>query len=673
MGFSKTVLTRLAGRSLARLITHVGRTSDITYDPPDLLEKLARTHPCIVACWHGQFMMLSMLRPPGAKVAAMVARHGDAELIGEAMRAFDVELIRGAGAGDRKKDRGGAAALRGSVRALKDGASLVMTADIPPGPARVAGIGIVIIAQMSGRPIVPVAAATSRFKSLDTWSRMTVNLPYSKLVFAGGEPIHVPRDATPGMLEEFRAELEAGLNAAMERAYALANADITRATPLDQLAAKSPPPPGLPLRAYKTALSVLKSAAPALLNYRARKGKEDPLRRNERLGRPATPRPAGRLIWVHAASVGETNVALPVIEQLIERDSGVHVLLTTGTTTSAELAARRVPERTLHQYVPLDVAEYAETFLDHWKPDLAIFTESEIWPNLILTASGRGIPLVLMNARMSPRSMRRWRRHAHLGRPLFSRFSLVLAQNDRVARIIRFLGAPNVVLAGNLKIDSPPPPVNEDALVRLQDATKERVVFLAASTHPGEDEIVARSHAILRGTHPRLLTIIVPRHPERAGELKGRLQDLGFKTGQRRQTDVPAPDEEIFIADTIGELGTFYKLSPVAFIGGSLIAHGGQNPIEAVRSGTIVLAGPHTHNFHDLYEALKTAGGAFEVTTAEDLAAAAKDLLGDEPRRALAHANAERAVDKFSGAMARTLSALEPYLKCDTRAPSRAS
>ncbi len=673
MDLSKTLLTRLAGRSLARLITHVARTSDIAYDPPDLLEKLARTHPCVVACWHGQFMMLSLLRPPGAKIAAMVARHGDAELIGEAMRAFDVELIRGAGAGDRKKDRGGAAALRGSVRALKNGASLVMTADVPPGPARKAGTGIAIIAQMSGRSIVPVAAASSRFKSFDTWSRMTINLPYSKLVFAGGEPIPVPRDATPEMLEDIRVRLEVALNDAMKRAYKLANGDLTKATPLEQLAAESPPPPGMPLKVYKGLLSALRPATSTLLDYRARKGKEDPLRRNERLGRPKTPRPAGKLLWVHAASVGETNVALPVIEQLLKRDGGLHVLLTTGTTTSAALAARRMPERSLHQYVPLDVAEYAETFLDHWKPDLAIFTESEIWPNLILSASARGVPLVLMNARMSPRSMRRWRRHAKLGRQLFSRFSLVLAQTERVVRIIRFLGAPKVVAAGNLKIDTPPPAIDAVALEQLRQATRDRVLLLAASTHPGEEEIVARAHMILRETEPRLLTIIAPRHPERASDIKARLEEMGLKVELRSGARVPSRDADLYIADSIGELGTFYSLARVAFVGGSLIPHGGQNPIEAVRSGAVVIAGPNTHNFADLYAALKAAGGVFEVATAEEVAAVACRLINDDALHQATLAHAVAAIDSLSGAMEVTLSALEPYLRRETKAFDRAT
>jgi 3-deoxy-D-manno-octulosonic-acid transferase len=234
-------LNRLAGSALASMISLVKRTSRAVYEPENALVRLAGDHPCIVAVWHGQFMMSSGFRPsPETKVAAMVARHGDAELIGAAMARFGVELIRGAGAGGRRKDRGGAYALRQAVRYLKDGYSIVMTADVPPGPARRAGMGIVMMARLSGRPIVPCAAATSRFKSLNTWSRMTINLPGSKLAYVAGDPIWVPPDAGETELEVARAQLERALNAATARAYEIAGADLARATPHGTDAAAPP-------------------------------------------------------------------------------------------------------------------------------------------------------------------------------------------------------------------------------------------------------------------------------------------------------------------------------------------------------------------------------------------------------------------------------------------------
>jgi 3-deoxy-D-manno-octulosonic-acid transferase len=663
MADTKKTFVRLGGSGLASLIRLVARTSKRIYEPADLIDKLSETHPCIVACWHGQFMMVAGLRPDNVKVAAMVAKHGDAEFIGEAMRALDVELIRGAGAGSRRRDRGGASALRASLGALGNGYSLVMTADVPPGPARIAGAGIIAIARMSGRPIVPVAVASKHFASFDTWSRLTFNLPYSRLAFVTGDPIEVPAHADPDVLESKRLELEAALNAVTARAYELSGGDVGRATPLEVLAAASPPEPGPALKIYRAGTSLLRPAVPAFLNMRGRQGKEDATRRGERLGFAGRPRPAGQLVWMHAASVGEANAILPLIDRILAANPHVHILLTTGTTTSADIAGRRLPERAIHQYVPLDVPQYVARFLDHWKPTIAIFTESDIWPNLILGTASRNVPLVLVNARMSPRSINRWRRFAKFGRPLFSRFAAILVQNDIVGRAIKRLGAPNVITAGNLKIDSPPPPVDEATEVALRSAIGERPVFLAASTHPGEDTIIAAAHSLMRREVEGLLTIIVPRHPDRGAGLAASLGGLGLKTQLRSRSPDLAPDTEIYIADTIGELGTFYAISKVALVGGSLVKHGGQNPIEAVRLGACVLTGPYTHNFRDAYASLMREGGAVEVRSSDDIARQVTKLLSDRQPADAMRAGAERALRSLSGALEKTLGAIQPFLE----------
>lgn len=663
MAEAKPKLVRLGGKALARLITHVAKTSTIINDPPDMEARLFDLHPCVVGVWHGQFMMASIFRPRGGvKVAAMVARHGDAELVGEAMRSLDVELIRGAGAGDRKRDRGGVAALRASVKALAQGSSLVMTADVPPGPARVVGLGIVTIARLSGRPIVPVAVATSRFSSFDTWSRLTINYPYSKLAAVMGSPVEVPADATDAELESKRLEVERNLNEATVKAYQLAGADIKRATPLDQLAAIEPPAPGMALTTYRGAMSALRPAVPTLLNARGQKGKEDPGRRGERLGFAGRPRPEGQIVWVHAASVGETVAVLPLIENMLEANPGSHVLLTTGTVTSADIAARRLPKRAIHQYVPLDVPQYVDRFLDHWKPSVSIFTESDIWPNLVLETSRRKIPLVLVNARMSPRSINRWRRFARIGRPLFSRFALVMAQNPSINKAIKRLGAPNVITAGNLKIDAPPPPTDAAALEQLRAAIGARPVFLAASTHPGEDTVVAAAHSLMRDVEG-LLTIIVPRHPERGTGLAATLAGLGLKTQLRSRLPVPADETQIYVADTLGELGTLYALAPVSFVGGSLIEHGGQNPVEPARLGSCILTGPFTHNFRDAYAALFRNNGAIEVRSSDDMARQVIRLLSDQQAAASLRQGADRALESLGGALQKTLAAIQPLIE----------
>jgi 3-deoxy-D-manno-octulosonic-acid transferase len=657
-------LNWLAGRAVASLIRLVERTSRAVYEPDDLLARLAAAHPVIVGVWHGQFMLTRGFTPsPHTKVAAMVARHGDAEFIGAAMAHFGVELIRGAGAGGRRKDRGGAYALRQAVRALKAGASVVMTADVPPGPARRAGIGIVTLARLSGRPIVPVASATSRFLALDTWSRMTINLPFSKRAYVIGPPIHVAADADEAALESARAEVERFLNLATARAYELAGADLARATPRRPDDPEAPPAdPDLRLKIYRAAMSLLRPIAPVVLKMRERYGKEDPRRRPERLGQPSAGRPEGVLVWVHAASVGETNAVLPVIEALSAARPNLNVLLTTGTVTSAGLAERRLPARSLHQYVPLDAPQYAASFLDHWRPDLAVFTESEIWPSLILETAARDIPLALVNARLSHRSRRRWQRNKSMAQPLFNRFDVVLAQNERLATGFSALGARNVEPVGNLKIDAPPPPVDAGELQRLTDALEGRPSFVAASTHEGEEEIIAEAHRELARVFDRFCTIIAPRHPERGTAIAERLKDLGLSVAQRSLGAVPTERTDIYVADTIGELGTLYALTPIAFIGGSLVERGGQNPIEAVRHGVAVLTGPHWQNFRDAYRTLLRHQGAVQVDSAKSLAATVAHLLQSQSEMVHMRAGATQALATLSGALDKTVATLLRYL-----------
>lgn len=667
-------VSAVVGRSLARFIRLVARTSKPVFDPPDLPDRLFAEHPAIVGFWHGQFMMVQELNTHNAPVKAMVARHGDADLIGGAMAELGVGLIRGAGAAGRKKDRGGAQALRESLKALAEGNSLTMTADVPPGPARRAGEGIITIARLSGRPIVPVAVATSRFVALDTWSRMTINLPYSRLAAAAGAPIHVPRDADPATLEALRRAVEDGINDATRRAYALAGRDWTEAAPASALGPESPPPkPGLRLGAYRGLARALEPVVPLWLRMRQRQGKEDGRRRAERYGIASAGRPEGPLVWMHAASVGETNVTLPLMQAMSEARPDLNFLLTTGTTTSADLAERRLGARSIHQFVPLDSPRFARRFLEHWKPDLAVFTESEIWPNLILETASAHIPIAVVNARISHRSFSRWRRNGGVARALFGRLNLVLAQNERFARWFSLLGARDVRNAGNVKIDSPPPPVDPIELQRLAAAVAGRRVLLAASTHPGEDEIVAAAHGLLAARFPGLLTIIVPRHPGRGGAIADMLARQGLKASRRAAGAQPDAATDVYVADTIGELGTFYKLAPVAFIGGSLVPHGGQNPIEAVRHGAAVVTGPHTHNFADAIAALSRQRGLVVVETAEALADAVANLLADPAALAATTRGAETALVALSGALDRSTAALLAMLPPERSGLRRAS
>lgn len=401
---------------------------------------------------------------------------------------------------------------------------------------------------------------------------------------------------------------------------------------------------------------------PLLLRIRQTRGKEDEARRAERLGGASMSRPAGFLIWFHAASVGEANAVLPLIEALAETRPEIQVLLTSGTVTSAKLATARLPSMAMHQFVPLDTPRFMRRFLDHWQPDLAVLAESEIWPNLVVETAVRGIPLALVNARMSARSFDRWRWFSRANRSLFSAFDLVLAQNASLARRFELLGAPRVVDAGNLKLDSPPPPVDELALAQLRKAFAGRPLVLAASTHAGEEAIMAEAHQAMRATRPGLLTVIVPRHPERGPEIAQALALEGQRSVCRSEGIAVNTRTDIYVADTIGELGLFYTLADVALIGGSFARRGGQNPVEAIKLGSAVLTGPHWHNFQDIYRALLAAGGAREVRSAMELAQALSMLLNDAEARDEMRSRAQAAIAAMGGALARTLAEIEPFL-----------
>lgn len=490
---------------------------------------------------------------------------------------------------------------------------------------------------------------------------MTINMPYSKIGYVVGEPIHVPADADAQLMEDKRLEVETSLNRATARAYELAGADPARATP-PHAGGADDERGRLKLKAYRAGTSLLRPLAPLLLGVRERQGKEDARRRDERFGRANAARPEGSLVWVHAASVGETNAVLPLIHRLGSEHPELSFLLTTGTVTSAGLAQQRLPARALHQYIPLDTREYVRNFLNHWKPDLAIFTESEVWPNLILETGSRDIPLVLVNGRMSTRSYKRWRNNGGFSRPLFSSFDLVLAQNERLAERFHELGAPSVSAVGNLKIDSPPPPADPLQLQRLGEALNGRPVLVAASTHDGEEAIIADAHRRLSREINGFCSIIAPRHPERGTGIAEQLKAQGLVTAQRSTGALPSARTDIYIADTIGELGTIYALSPVSFVGGSLIEHGGQNPIEAIRHGSAVLTGPHWQNFKDSYEALLRHHGVIEVRSADDIAAAVSRLLHNPGELERMNAGANSALEVLGGALELTVSALQPLL-----------
>ncbi|HEY0848860.1 MAG TPA: 3-deoxy-D-manno-octulosonic acid transferase [Bradyrhizobium sp.] len=414
------------------------------------------------------------------------------------------------------------------------------------------------------------------------------------------------------------------------------------------------------LRVYRKLSFAMVPLAPALIKSRLKRGKEDPERVGERRGLSLGTRPHGPLVWIHGASVGEVLAAAALIERL--RALNLRILLTSGTVTSAAVVAKRFPPDIIHQYVPYDSPRYVARFLDHWRPSLALFIESDLWPNLILSAAARRLPMVLINGRMSPRSFPRWRRARNTISALLGQFEVCLAQSETDADRFAALGARNVITTGNLKLDVPAPPADGAKLEKLMAMTRGRPVVAAASTHPGEEEILIETHRRLAGFFPGLLTVIVPRHPDRGNAVAGLVAASGLRFAQRSREELPAANTDIYIADTLGELGLFYRLAPIVFMGGSLVEHGGQNPIEAVKLGAAIVHGPHVFNFSDVYEALDQAGGARLAVSEEMLVKQLGTLLADPKACETQAAAGTRVVEQLGGALERTLAALEPYL-----------
>ena len=416
----------------------------------------------------------------------------------------------------------------------------------------------------------------------------------------------------------------------------------------------------LTLRAYALLTAAATPLASYLLRRRLKRGKEDPRRMPERRGETAAARPRGTLVWVHGASVGELAAAIPLIGRLRER--GFNILVTTGTLTSAALAEKRLPPGAIHQFVPLDAPTFIARFLDHWRPNLALFVESDLWPNTIMATAQRGVPLILINGRLSERSFERWRYLPGTIETLLKQLDLCLVRTTADAERFDALGAPRITTTGNLKLDVPPLPVDTDKLAKLKAAIAGRPVFVAASTHSGEEAAIVDTQRRLKGTFRGLLTILVPRHPERGPGIAGAIVGAGLSCTLRSRGLLPTGATDIYVADTLGELGLIYRVAPIVFMGGSLIPHGGQNPIEPAKFGAAILHGPHVANFADIYAALDRAKGAELVPDAGRLPLRVGAWLTDAQARDRASEAAKATVDLLGGALERTLTALEPYL-----------
>jgi 3-deoxy-D-manno-octulosonic-acid transferase len=420
------------------------------------------------------------------------------------------------------------------------------------------------------------------------------------------------------------------------------------------------------LQLYRLTTNLLAGFLPGVLARRVAKGKEDPSRLNERLGTSPIDPPKGILVWIHGASVGESLLGFSLAQHLRATRPDLTFLFTSGTKTSADLMAKKLVAPDLHRYVPVDVPRAAEAFIAGWKPNLAIFIEGEIWPNLLLATKKAAIPLALVNARMTHKSARGWLGRIKSARFLFGLFDLIMPADRRTRDAIsHFIDMP-LAEPGNLKLATSPLAVDASELTALQAALGQRPVWLAASTHAGEEEIILAAHSAIQQDSPNALLILAPRHPERVLEvqLAGSQQDVAPVL--RSKKAVPTPKDSVWLWDTLGELGLAMSLAPVTCVGGSLRPElSGHNPVEPIQLGSAVVSGSFVGNFLDLYQALEDERGAviLDEPQSDRLAMVITALLNDPDRRNRQNIAARHVIGRGSTAMARTVAALLSCLK----------
>jgi 3-deoxy-D-manno-octulosonic-acid transferase len=411
--------------------------------------------------------------------------------------------------------------------------------------------------------------------------------------------------------------------------------------------------------------ALLEGAGPALelfLKRRLKAGKEDPERFEERHGVPSRARPEGFLLWFHAASVGESMSMLRLLDRLLAERSGISILVTTGTVTSAAMVKERLGDRVIHQYIPVDRRAWVERFLDHWRPDCAVWIESEIWPNLLMALSERGVPAALVNARMSEQSHSRWQWAPDSIRRLLGTFDLCLAQTEREAERLGALGARDVRYVGHLKYAAEPLPADPKALVELKGAIGQRPLWVLASSHEGEEAIAIEAHRLLAPRFPELLTVIVPRHIKRGAAIADLAEAAGLSVTLRSGGLPPGPHDALYVVDAMGELGLWYRLTQIACIGGSLVEIGGHNPIEAAQLGAALLYGPHMFSMSSITAELQAEDGALVVADAPELAAAIDTLLADSLRAQTMATAARRVAERNRHVIDRAFAALDPLI-----------
>ncbi len=421
--------------------------------------------------------------------------------------------------------------------------------------------------------------------------------------------------------------------------------------------------------AYSLASRLLALVAYRKVKARLTQAGIAPSRSRERLGYATEQRPNGSLVWFHAASVGESLAAISVMDEMLKHHTDLRFLLTSGTATSAEVAQKRMPPQCQHQFAPLDAPAPVKRFLKHWHPNVGFFVESELWPNMIVQTADTGCTLGLLNARLSTKSVAKWRKHLTTAKFILSHFSVLITQNQTTADNLRSIGAPQEHLhaGSNLKALAPAPPVDMAVLDATKSLLSNRPVWIASSTHDGEEHSVLAAHQILLRTYPDLCLILIPRHPERGDIVEQLIQDANLTCARRSRTDLPQPTTQVYLADTLGETGTWYALSPLVFLGGSLKEIGGHNPFEPAHHGCAIVTGPEYFNFAETYAEMIDHEIAVQIHDSAELAEQIDHWL-NTPDALAATRNKSRAfISRQSGLMTQTIELMLAQLPQDRK------
>lgn len=416
------------------------------------------------------------------------------------------------------------------------------------------------------------------------------------------------------------------------------------------------------MKLYRIATYVGYPFIAAYLAYRKTRGKEDLERFPERMGYGSRPRPEGKLIWIHGASVGETLSCLPLIDRISELYPDTHIMVTSGTVTSASLMEQRLKGNAFHQYIPIDCLPQARRFVDHWKPDLVLWMESEFWPNILSVISDHKIPLVLINGRVSDKSFKKWQELPKFSAEIQAMFTKSFGQTQMDADRLKVLGAKDTLTVGNLKFAVGELPYDKAEFDRMMGEIGSRPTWVAGSTHGGEDEFIAYAHKTLKNEIPDVLTVLAPRHPNRRDEIREIMQKRGLKVAQRSLGEDILPTTDVYLADTIGEMGLVYRMGAAAFVGGSLIPFGGQNIIEPARLSKAIMSGPYMMNFKEIVERATNADALMTVADEKELAEMLLRLFTDKKLLETKQKNANSFAVAESNVLERLMQELTPFL-----------